>query len=297
MTRPVGLQQRIATALVLLLAVLLVLFLLPPAATLVVVVASIGAGAWEWSAFLGVPERMTRWRRAAYVALVLAVLAALVGWAQDSKTLFFVMAIAAHWWLIAFLWIVLAPARGGPRTTAIAGVLTLAPLGLALGALRGVEVLQVWQLLFVLLVIMAADVGAYFAGHAFGRTKLAPQVSPGKSWEGVFGGLLVAGSIAAWGAGQFGWPLWHIVLLALGAVAFSIVGDLTESLMKRHSGLKDSGHLLPGHGGVLDRLDSLAAGVPILLLGLLQGGWVAANGWQSVVEWSVAALGGSAGLP
>jgi len=283
MTKPVGLQQRIATALMLLGVVLLILFWLPPAATLVVVVMAIAAGAWEWSAFLGEPERMTAVRRGAYVALVLAVLAVLVAWASDGGSLFVVMVLAAFWWLAAFLWIVLAPARGGPRTTAIAGVLTLAPLGLALGALRGTEVLQVWQLLFVLLVIMAADVGAYFAGHAFGRTKLAPQVSPGKSWEGAFGGLIVAGLIAAWGAGRLGWPIWPTVLLALGAVAFSIVGDLTESLMKRHSGLKDSGSLLPGHGGVLDRLDSLAAGVPLLLLGLLQGGYVAANGWQSVL--------------
>jgi phosphatidate cytidylyltransferase len=283
MSKPVGLQQRIATALVLLCGLLVILFVLPPVATLVVVVLAVAAGAWEWSAFLGQPERMTTTRRALYVLAVVAVLVALVGWAQGSGRLFFVMAMAAHWWLIAFLWIVLVPARGGPRTTALAGVLTLAPLGLALGALRGSDTDAVWQLLFALFVIMAADVGAYFAGHAFGRTKLAPQVSPGKSWEGVFGGLLVAALIACVGARQFGWPVLPIVVLALGAVAFSIVGDLTESLMKRHSGLKDSGRLLPGHGGVLDRLDSLAAGVPLLLLGLLQGGYVVADGWQSVL--------------
>ena len=282
MNKPVGLQQRIATALVLLCGLLAILFVLPPLATLVVVVLAVAAGAWEWSAFLGDAERMTTARRALYVLAVVAVLGALVGWAQDSGKLFFVMAMTAHWWLIAFLWIVFAPARGGPRTTALAGVLTLAPLGLALGALRGADTGAVWQLLFALLVIMAADVGAYFAGHAFGRTKLAPKVSPGKSWEGVFGGLLVAALLAIVGAQQFGWPVLPIVVLALGAVAFSIVGDLTESLMKRHSGLKDSGRLLPGHGGVLDRLDSLAAGVPLLLLGPLQGGYVAADGWQSV---------------
>ena len=114
MNKPVGLQQRIATALVLLCGLLAILFVLPPLATLVVVVLAVAAGAWEWSAFLGDAERMTTARRALYVLAVVAVLGALVGWAQDSGKLFFVMAMTAHWWLIAFLWIVFAPARGGP---------------------------------------------------------------------------------------------------------------------------------------------------------------------------------------
>jgi phosphatidate cytidylyltransferase len=123
---------------------------------------------------------------------------------------------------------------------------------------------------------MAADVGAYFAGHALGKTKLAPQVSPGKTWEGVIGGFVVSVLVAYGGSRWLGWPTTPMMLLALGAAAFSVVGDLVESLMKRHSGLKDSGRLFPGHGGLLDRLDSLTAGVPLLVLGLLKAGLIGA---------------------
>jgi phosphatidate cytidylyltransferase len=137
-----------------------------------------------------------------------------------------------------------------------------------------------WLLLFVLAVIMAADVGAYFAGHRWGRLKLAPRISPGKTWEGVIGGLALSALVAWGGAVLLGWPVFTVIPLALGAAAFSVVGDLMESLLKRHSGLKDSGQILPGHGGVLDRIDSLTAGVPMFVLGLLQLGLLSAR-WPS----------------
>src|SRR5690606_17335644 len=123
-------------------------------------------------------------------------------------------------------------------------------------------------MLFLLLLVVAADVGAYFAGRRFGRNKLAPRVSPGKTWEGVIGGLLGAALIALAGGAWFGVPLVPFVALCVVAVLASIVGDLTESLFKRHAGVKDSGTLLPGHGGVLDRVDSVTAAAPVFLIGL-----------------------------
>jgi phosphatidate cytidylyltransferase len=123
-------------------------------------------------------------------------------------------------------------------------------------------------LLFALCLVWAADVGAYFAGRSFGHTKLAPQVSPGKTWEGVLGGLVFAGLVALWGSWWFALPALKLVPVCLVVVAFSVVGDLTESLLKRFAGLKDSGTLFPGHGGVMDRIDSLTSAMPVLLLGL-----------------------------
>ena len=125
--------------------------------------------------------------------------------------------------------------------------------------------------IFVLLLAWAADIGAYFAGRTFGRLRLAPTVSPNKTWEGVIGGLaaglLVALAARAW----FELPALAFLSLCSAAVLVSIVGDLLESMFKRQRGLKDSGSLLPGHGGVLDRIDSLTSSVPLLALGL---GWL-----------------------
>lgn len=132
-----------------------------------------------------------------------------------------------------------------------------------------------WLILAVMVLVWGADIGAYFSGKAFGKRKLAPQVSPGKSWEGVYGGLLlsllitlVVGLVRDASVGQ-------IVLSLLGAalvVFISVVGDLTESMFKRQSGIKDSSNLLPGHGGVLDRIDSLTAAIPVFAVLL----WMAA---------------------
>lgn len=266
------LKQRVLTGLALMAIVLGVLFVLPPIATWLLIALAILGGAWEWSAFLH-PHRRTP--RVAYVMLIALGLALAWYGTQDTQSLASLMGAAFLWWCIALGWVIFGPARGGVVTAAIAGVCSLIPTGVALIALRQDSVTGAAVLLFSLLVILAADVMAYFAGHRFGRRKLAPRVSPGKTWEGVAGGLLGALIVASLGATWLDWPVLSLAVLAVLTAAFSVVGDLTESLMKRHTGLKDSGRLFPGHGGLLDRLDSLSAGLPVWVLGLLHLGLLA----------------------
>ncbi|MFM8480722.1 MAG: phosphatidate cytidylyltransferase [Gammaproteobacteria bacterium] len=270
MSRYAGLRERALTAIVLAVALLLVLFALPATFTTLLIALVVLSGAWEWSAFLKLERPPLR---RAYVLLV--GLGFLVAWqyTRTPSALSLLMGVAAIWWLVALAWVMFAPTRGGRVATAIAGLFVMIPAGVALQRLR-VEENGAWVLLFALVVVMAADIGAYFAGNRFGRLRLAPQVSPGKSWEGVIGGVIASLLVAAIGAYFLVWPLTAVLLTAAAAAAFSVVGDLTESLMKRHSGLKDSGGLFPGHGGVLDRFDSLSAGVPIFVLGLLEAGLI-----------------------
>jgi phosphatidate cytidylyltransferase len=124
-------------------------------------------------------------------------------------------------------------------------------------------------LIFMMVLVVAADVGAYFAGRAFGRVKLAPRVSPGKTWEGVVGGMASAGLVAVAGAYWLQLPTASFLALCAAVAVASVVGDLTESMFKRSVGLKDSGTLLPGHGGILDRIDSISAAAPVFALGLM----------------------------
>lgn len=128
-----------------------------------------------------------------------------------------------------------------------------------------------WVLLYTLTLIWIADIGAYFAGKRFGRNKLAPGISPGKTREGVMGGIvcnLVWMSIIFWFSGGWGMVFWQFILIGSCASAISVVGDLYESILKREAGVKDSGTLLPGHGGVLDRIDGVIAATPVYILGL-----------------------------
>ena len=149
-------------------------------------------------------------------------------------------------------------------------------LWLAWLALAQARVIGVNFLLSVMVLVWGADIGAYFSGKAFGKRKLAPQVSPGKSWEGVYGGLALSLVITAVVGLVRDWSFGQILLGLLGAaivVFISVVGDLTESMFKRQSGIKDSSNLLPGHGGVLDRIDSLTAAIPLFAALLWLAGW------------------------
>lgn len=264
-------RTRIITALILGLALIGVLFKGPPWLLRMVFAAFIAAGAWEWAAFLGARARPLR----LYYVFAIALLAMALGrYAGAAPAFRLIMHVAALWWFVALAWILLAPQRVPSWAAALAGPLALAPTWYALTRMA-----ETWPhgrqwVFFALLLAFGADIGAYFAGRAFGRVKLAPRVSPGKTWEGVLGGMLLALGVA-WGASAwFGVPASRLVPLGLLAAAFSVVGDLTESLFKRASGLKDSGTLIPGHGGVLDRIDSVLAATPILCTGLL---WLGAG--------------------
>lgn len=256
------LRQRVVTAVIAVVLILLALFVFPPALTLVLLGVLIVAGGWEWSAFLGAEGAA----RSVFPAVLAAAVAA-VWWAvPDFVPLIPVLLVSLAFWLVAAVLVVRYPIHVPHWLVWAGGLATLVPAYLALGTLYLGEPRGSQILLFVLAVIWSADIGAYFAGRRFGRVKLAPKVSPGKTWEGVFGGLAAAALVSVAGAWWFGIPLMVLVPLSLAATLLSIVGDLTVSLFKRNAGVKDSGHLFPGHGGVLDRVDSLAAASPLFLL-------------------------------
>lgn len=259
------LKQRVITA-VLLIAVLLgVLLWLPPLAAVLLFSLIILAGAWEWAGFIRAESRGVR---IAYTALVGALLWATYQVAFEPRVLDAFLWAALGWWFVALLWLSIAPGRVTSVAAAVAGVLALVPAWVALVYLCMAVPHGPWWALFALALTWAADTGAFFAGRSVGRTPLAPRVSPKKTWEGVAGGLALSGIAGFVGAKFFAVSAGMFVALCVIVAAISIIGDLTESMLKRAVGLKDSGWLFPGHGGVLDRIDSVTAAAPALLLGL-----------------------------
>ena len=257
------LKLRIVTAIISLVILGGVLFVLPPAVTSLVIAFLILAGAWEWSGFLGLSATAGRYF---YVALIGALMAIVVFVFPDRFEL--VLQIACVWWFIAFVWTFFFPTPIAAPVRWLAGVVVLVPLFVALLFLYSVSP---ELLLFALLIVWVADIGAYFSGKQFGRVKLAPSISPGKTWEGVFGGLLMVGILTAIWSHYSGMELAVMLPFCLAVGALSVVGDLTVSMFKRTAGVKDSGKLFPGHGGVLDRVDSVSAAAPLFALGL---GWL-----------------------
>jgi len=255
---------RIASAVVLVAGLLSVLFLAPPSWTVGLIVAIVAGCAWEWSGFLQLRSRLPR---LAYLVLTLLWFVAGAWLALGQERLGLVLDIAALWWLAALGWLVFLPNHGGRWSAAVAGWLALAPAGVALLWLWLDPSYGMRWLLYVLLLVWSADTGAYFAGRAFGRHKLAPRVSPGKTWEGAAGGLLLVLVLALVAGPYLGRPGPAFVCASLGVAAFSVVGDLFESLLKRHVNVKDSSALIPGHGGVLDRIDSVLAALPVFAVG------------------------------
>ncbi|HTU64878.1 MAG TPA: phosphatidate cytidylyltransferase [Steroidobacteraceae bacterium] len=261
------LKQRVLTALILVAVLLGVMLGLPPVATTALITLLVLVGAWEWAGFIGSGARGTR---AGFTMIVLALIgAAWLTWQRTPGFTHVILLVAVAWWFVAFLWVCLAPARVNALSATLAGLLALVPCWFALFYLVQTTGNTYW-VLFTLALVWAADTGAFFAGRWFGRVPLAPRVSPKKTWEGVLGGIALSG-VVAWAAAEylFKVDVWPFVLLCVAVSALSIVGDLTESLLKRAAGIKDSGTLFPGHGGMLDRIDSVTAAAPALLFGLL----------------------------
>lgn len=263
------LKQRVITGLILVIAFAGSLFLLPALVFVTLVGAVILLGAWEWSRLAGLATPM---QRLAYVALVAAAMA-IYHWGAVGQPVA-LLAVAAGWWLLVLFWVLDYPASArrlhNRPVVLLMGVMTLLPAWVALYWLLGREQGAHW-LALVAAVVASADIGAFFGGHTFGRHRLAPAVSPGKTWEGVLCGLLLALLVGAASAPWFGvggndWLYWLALILVTSFAG--VLGDLGESMIKRAHGVKDSGSVLPGHGGVLDRIDSLSAALPVFALGI-----------------------------
>lgn len=277
------LKERVLSAIVLIAIVCAALFLFSPFYFALAIGAVATLGAWEWTQFARVKPFF--WR--AVITVVVAAFLFLWIFSEadylNAGRVFQshaepILLGAVVWWGMAFLLVVSYPASAklwgkSPILQAIFAFHTLIPfvigvLSLRLDnyvsdALHGVQLL-----LYVFILVWAADSGAYFAGRALGKHKLAPKVSPGKTWEGVIGGVLTAAVLAFLFIHFAGDSLFtrgniqSLTALSAATVAISVLGDLTESMFKREAGIKDSSNLIPGHGGVLDRIDSLTAAVP-----------------------------------
>lgn len=265
-----ALAQRVVTAVAVLAALLPAFLFLPKAFGLSLVALFVLGAAWEWSAF--VSRLPTAWRLA-YVVVVAGLIVASRFLVPPVVSAADVALVSMVWWVVALVCIVRFPLRIGPVAVACCGILVLLPAWVSLAALLETPEKGRTLLLLVLVMVWAADVGAYFVGRQFGRVKLAQAVSPGKTWEGVIGGMACTSLAAVAGAALLGHPILPAVSLGISVAAISVVGDLTESMFKRNAGLKDSGSLFPGHGGVLDRVDSVTAAAPLFLL---LAGWL---GW------------------
>jgi phosphatidate cytidylyltransferase len=228
---------------------------------------------WEWTLLAGTTGQTAR---ASYLAANVTVMTALA-WAAGSglPVLAVTALIGVAWWILVLVWLMhfqfaQANTVGARTLKLVAGSLSVIPAWAALCWLHGSGPNGPAWALFALFIVWMADSGAYFVGVRFGKHKLAPRISPGKSWEGFAGGLVATLLLALVSSGLLGvaWSDLSLLLLLTAVTALvSVAGDLFESLLKRHAGAKDSSQLIPGHGGVLDRLDSLLAALPIFVAG------------------------------
>lgn len=251
---------------------ILAVFFLPQGAFLIAMGAVVLLAAWEWARLSGVKNQILRVLFSSSVAGAIAVLYSLD---IEKNILFFAPLV----WFISLFWVVRFPRQMGWQSTNVRlmfGIYILVSTWAALAVLKGSPDFIVWILLLMGL-IWGADSGAYFSGKAFGKRKLAPKVSPGKSWEGVIGGVLFTqvGMFVFSHLSDFSATQTLIMsVIALLTVFVSVLGDLSESMFKRHESVKDSSNLIPGHGGVMDRVDSLTSAAPLFVLLLSLSGWL-----------------------
>ncbi len=264
-------KQRILTALVLTPIAVAVILLLPTYAFAGLTALVWLLALWEWTRLIGIVPMPARIVTVAAGAVGLGAL----WWLRDTPAWWFVIGAGLVWWLLVLAWLrnFSFGASPTPRNHAlkiVAGFAMLLPSWAALIEIHRVEPLGHNWALFALVLVWVADSFAYFAGRRFGKNKLAPRISPGKTVEGVIGafaGSAVVAVIGGWLLDERGLALALLLVVAALTLVFSVVGDLFESLIKRQSNVKDSGALFPGHGGLLDRLDSVFAAMPVFVAG------------------------------
>ncbi|MDZ4252984.1 MAG: phosphatidate cytidylyltransferase [Sulfuritalea sp.] len=259
------LKTRVVTALLLVAGLALILFALPPLAAVLAFAAIAALAAWEWGGLM----RQDSPARVMYAFVLLLFCWQLTVAAPQLVPVLLGVA-AVFWILVVPLWFRFKwRLAGNDFFGYLIGALVILPTWAAMVALHAVDT---WLLLAAMALVWVADISAYFAGRRFGRHKLAPTISPGKTWEGVAGavvGVLIYGAAVLGysplaGSLPLAWPLLALLLMLLTAA--SVIGDLFESLLKRQAGIKDSSNLLPGHGGVLDRIDALTSTLPLAAL-------------------------------
>lgn len=272
------LKQRVITVLLLLPLVMALIFALPALWFLILLAIILLGGSWEYRRLAGFSDHVAGYSLLLVQAFILAALIKFRGhW--DAGILVYMTASCVAW-LLMFIRLPLYRPGTAPDNTyrAIAGVTAIVSITtgwLALSWLR-IQPEGSWLILLLLLIVWAADTGAYFAGKKFGKRKLAPHISPGKTQAGLLGGLIAAPLVALLAAKLMPLASFEpvkLILLSLVTALVSVGGDLMVSLHKRTSGFKDSSHLLPGHGGILDRIDSLLSAAPFFALGLLVSGF------------------------
>lgn len=271
------LKQRVITALLLLPLVLLAIFAEPADWFLVLLALVLLGGSWEYSRLAGV----SGYPGGYLLTLIQAAIITTLFWykVEWATNILLYLGVSCIAWVLLFIRLPLyRPDKevdnSYRRISLITAIVSVSTGWFALGWLR-IQADGSWLILLLLLIVWAADTGAYFAGKSFGKRKLAPRISPGKTQEGLLGGLIAAPAVALLAA--YFMPIEPIkplplVFLSLVTALVSAGGDLMISMHKRTSGHKDSGKLLPGHGGILDRLDSLLAAAPFFALGLLLSG-------------------------
>ncbi len=258
------LKTRVITAVFLTIGFLMVLFLASKMVWTCFTLAATLVGVWEWAKLI----KLSKHQVYIYVASALAMGLLWIFTIDTPFALYHDVIVFSSLSVSTLFWIAFSPIWLITRKK-INQKLLMAFLGLVLLlatwlALNGLQSISPWLLLCVLAIVWLADIAAYFAGKRFGRHKLAPEISPGKTWEGVAGAMLAATIYGLVLCYYMHYSRWLIVGLWL-TVVLSVMGDLFESLLKRQAGVKDSSHLLPGHGGVLDRIDGLIPTLPLVL--------------------------------
>ncbi len=266
-----GIRQRVITALLITPCAIALILLTPTVALATIIAGLCLVASWEWTRLSGMRSRPLRAVLMVFCALLMIVL-----WLTKGSLFWWgTIAVGAAWWFIAALWLknysfAAAPTHENTAIKLVAGLVTVYPAWVALMQMHDQQRDYHTWALYSLLLIWGADTFAYVSGRRWGKRKLAPNISPGKTTAGVWGALIgsaIVAGVGGWLLNVRGIQLVAIVVLALISVLFSVVGDLFESVIKRHANVKDSGAMFPGHGGVFDRLDGVFAALPIFALG------------------------------